>query len=24
VLSEDAGGEKKLTREDLDDLFRLD
>jgi superfamily II DNA or RNA helicase len=24
VLSEDAGGAKKLTREDLDDLFRLE
>jgi superfamily II DNA or RNA helicase len=24
VLSEDQGGEKKLTREDLDDLFKLD
>jgi SNF2 family DNA or RNA helicase len=24
VLTEDTGGEKKLTREDLDDLFRLD
>jgi SNF2 family DNA or RNA helicase len=24
VLSEDAGGDKKLTREDLDDLFRMD
>jgi SNF2 family DNA or RNA helicase len=24
VLSEDAGGAKRLTREDLDDLFRMD
>jgi SNF2 family DNA or RNA helicase len=24
VLSEDVGGEKKLTREDLDELFRLE
>ncbi|HVU01064.1 MAG TPA: SNF2-related protein [Polyangiaceae bacterium] len=24
VLSEDAGGAKKLTREDLDDLFKMD
>jgi superfamily II DNA or RNA helicase len=24
VLSEDTGGEKKLTRDDLDDLFRMD
>ena len=24
VLTEDSGGAKKLTKEDIDDLFRLD
>lgn len=24
VLTEDSGGAKKLTKDDLDDLFRLD
>jgi hypothetical protein len=24
VLSEDAGGAKKLTKQDLDDLFKFD